>query len=665
MEPATAAAAVAATAEDDDGGKVENSVPESASPARSVVRVSIERLDDLFNLVGEMVNNRSFFKQRLSELEQQIEELHHTTRRLRVSSGKLETDFESGDAGGGSSSSSSGPASISLGGANYGIRPGQANSVANFKAQEFDTLEFDRYTDFHQTARELVETASDASSINNNLDNLLDNLNLLFENQHRLLEGMQDNLLRLRMVSLDSLAQRLHRTARVTAQEEGKCVDLTIENDTIEIDTEILDSFVEPLLHILRNAVAHGIEPAETRRLLGKPEKGRITLRAYSEGTHIVFVLSDDGRGISLADLKEKAAQIGFISKQEAAAMSDEEAYSLIFLPGLSTAAQISQVSGRGVGMNIVKTNITRRQGTISVKSEPGKGTTFTVRLPVALAVTRALLVKAAGTETFAFPLNLVKQVTEISPAEFEQAKRDKRLLVGKTAYSFFHFNELLNLPTVMPAAGNDSKIPLLLLETSENPSAMAIDQILRTEEIVIKPLGATLENVPEIIGATILGDGCAVPVLDLVYLLKKPAVHVKKPVRNLPEKKSGLTVLIVDDSPSVRQINLKLIKNAGWQAIIAKDGLEALEILQTLGETPDIVLTDVEMPRMDGYELLASLKRQPSTNSIPVIMITSRAGEKHRRKAFDLGVDEYLTKPYQDGMLIETIKRLTIHPPA
>jgi chemosensory pili system protein ChpA (sensor histidine kinase/response regulator) len=249
--------------------------------------------------------------------------------------------------------------------------------------------------------------------------------------------------------------------------------------------------------------------------------------------------------------------------------------------------------------------------------------------------------------------------VTEISQAEFEKARRDKILTVGKTAYSFFHFNQLLNLPS-FPAAVPDSKIPLLLIETSETPCALAIDQILRTEEIVIKPLGATFAGVPEIIGATILGDGCAVPVLDLVYLLKKPPVQLKKPPLAAPEKKSKITVMIVDDSPSVRQINLKLAKNAGWQAIVAKDGLEALEILQALRELPDIVLTDVEMPRMDGYEFLASLKRQPATRSIPVIMITSRAGEKHRRKAFDLGVSEYLSKPYEDSALINAVKRLT-----
>lgn len=668
--PQAAPAAIASeSASAETTAAAENPAMETANANRSVVRVSVERLNDLFNLVSEMVISRSVFEQRLSELEQQIGELHHTTRRLRFSTGKLETDFET-------SAPVVPPAALNFpayhlaGGGEKAVNP-----LADLKLEEFDSLEFDRYSEFNQTTRELVETTSDTSAINSNLDNLLGNLNLLFDNQRRLIEGMQDNLFRLRMVSLSTLSQRLQRAVRVTAQEEGKLVDLVIENETVDIDTEILDSFIEPLIHLLRNAVAHGIEMAETRRLLGKPERGKITLRAYSEGTHIVFVISDDGRGISVSDLKEKAAQTGFISKKEASAMADEDAYSLVFLPGLSTAAQINQVSGRGVGMNIVSSSIARRQGKISIKSEPQKGTSFTVRMPMALAVTRALLVKA-GTQTFAFPLKLVKQVNEISREEFEKAQLLKILTLGENSYSFFYFNELLDLSSPSAALQN-AKVPLILLETFETPCVLTVDQILKAEEIVIKPLGAGLQNIPEIVGATILGDGSVVPVLDLVYLLKKKEKGKGKK-RDAAARRRGdaetndaagfdsslsprpVSVLIVDDSPSVRQVNSSLVKNAGWEVSVAKDGLEALEILQAMRQPPDVILTDVEMPRMDGYELLASLKRQPTLRDIPVIMLTSRAGDKHRRKAFDLGVNEYLTKPYEESVLLDKIKTLT-----
>lgn len=625
--------------------------PESSAAAHGtestnrVTRVSLERLDDLVKLVSEMVINRSVFEQRLFELEQQIDELQHTTNRLRRSTGKLEVDFEASTLG-----------SRNFSFPTFGYAQQNIPSLFEKETDEFDVLEFDQYTEFHQTTRELIEATGDTSSIHNGLESLRSNLSSLFDTQRRLIEEMQTSLLRLRMVPLNSIAPRLQRTVRVTAAEEGKVVDFEIENGWVEIDTQIMDAFVEPVIHLLRNAIAHGIEPVETRFLLGKSEKGKITLRAYSEGTHIVFVVTDDGRGISVAALKEKAISMGFISKKEADTMVDEDAFSLVFLPGLSTTNEINEVSGRGVGMNVVKSNITRRHGTISIKSEPQKGTSFTIRLPMSMAVTRSLLVKA-DTQKFAFPLKLVKKVIEISTAELQRAFHEKELKLDGVSYAFFHFNELLNIPFgINPVNG---RIPLLLLETAESPCALAVEQLTKPEEIVIKPLGSLFQNIPEIIGATILGDGGVVPVLDLVYLIRKKPVKNRKPAAVAAKVKAQANVLIVDDSPSVRQVNSNLIKNAGWQVSVAKDGLEALEMLQTGRNLPDIILTDVEMPRMDGYELLALLKRQETLRKIPVIMITSRSGDKHRRKAYDLGVSEYLTKPYEESVLIKKIQQL------
>jgi chemosensory pili system protein ChpA (sensor histidine kinase/response regulator) len=338
--------------------------------------------------------------------------------------------------------------------------------------------------------------------------------------------------------------------------------------------------------------------------------------------------------------------------------MTDEETLSLVFLPGLTTAEEISQVSGRGVGMNIVRTNILRQQGTISIDSTPQKGTTFTIRMPMALAVTRSLLVKAGG-QKYAFPLKLVKHISEISPADLEKAQSEKAIRLGDITYAVSHLNELLGLPSTNNFYENN--FPLLILDTIKKPCALIVDKIIKPEEIVIKPLGKPLEDLPDLLGATILGDGSVVPVLDLAYLIdeqKPKSKHIKsyKP----EQQKTQLNILIVDDSPSVRHINSRLATNNGWNSIIAKDGLEALEFLQTSNNLPDIILTDVEMPQMDGYELLASLKRSKTLREIPVVMITSRAGEKHRQKAFDLGVSEYLTKPYEDLKLIGIIQRLS-----
>ncbi len=612
--------------------------------SRSVIRVSLDKLDDLVRIVSEMVISRSVFEQRLTELSSQVEELQNSTRRLSYSTGKLEVDFEA-DMLGSNRRFSQTP---------FGFSTNKTNGETD--VAEFDSLEFDRYTEFHQTTRELVETTGDTFAINNELENLRGNLEMLFDRQRRLIEEMQDKLLRLRMVSFGSLSNRLQRTVRVTAEQDAKQVELVIHGEQLEVDTQILDSLIEPLLHLLRNAVAHGIENPDTRRLIGKPETGRIELKIYSEGMHIIVNITDDGRGISTAALKKKALENRLITIDQAVGMTDDEALKLIFLPGLTTTEEINYVSGRGVGMNIVQTTIERQQGTVSVSSEVQQGTEFTLRLPMSLAITRALLVRS-NEQIYAFPLNLVKKITEI-PAEII-TKNEKMWQFERENYKLSHLNKLLGFSA--PDVSNLEKVPLLLIETLDRPHALAIDEIIRAEEIVIKPLDKFLQNISDFVGATILGDGSVVPVLDLIYLLAQKETKMNIAETAPPPKAEKQTqVMIVDDSPSVRLINSKLVKNAGMMPLIAKDGLEALEQLQAFQELPDVILTDVEMPRMDGYELLASLKKIEKLRGIPVVMITSRTSDKHREKAFELGVSDYLTKPYEDTKLIETIKTLS-----
>ncbi len=621
--------------------------------SRSVIRVSLDRLDDLVKLVGEMVFSRSVFEQRLYELEQQIYELQNSTRRMRHSTGKLETGFDLGipvDSSFEKHSHSSF--------ANTSKSFGSSFVKTENESREFDSLEFDRYTEFNQTTRELIETTNDALSINSELDSVHNNLEMIFDNQKHLIDEMQEKLLSLRMVSFGTLSARLQRTVRVTAEEEDKLVDLVVEGENLEVDTQILDSLVEPLLHLLRNAVAHGIEPPETRRLLGKNERGKITLDVYSEGTHIVLTITDDGRGISHSTLLDKAVDTKVISTKKSLSLNDNEILSLIFLPGLTTADEISQVSGRGVGMNIVKTNIERQKGTISISSELQKGTSFTLRLPMALAVTRSLLVQA-NNQIYAFPLKLVKRISEISTKNLGRAMKEKMLRLGDTNYNVSHLNELLGVP-VKPNISNQD-VPILLLETLKKPCALFVDKIIKPQEIVIKPLDEPLKNVRSLLGASLLGDGSVIPVLDLVYLLDEQSTIKQKSKSKVQLKiKEKLTVMIVDDSPSVRHVSSTLVKNNNWEPLIARDGLEALDVLNSLTKLPDIILTDVEMPEMDGYELLASLKLLDKIRDIPVVMITSRASDKHRLKAFDLGVSDYITKPYDEIKLIETIKNLS-----
>ncbi len=631
----------------------ENQPQVAANQTRSVVRVSLEKLDDLVKIVSSMVINRSVFEQRLSELELQISELNNSTRRLQTSTSKLETDFQA-DLVNTQNSFVSSQRQMSLAGSYQ--ESYQHGTFGDSNA--FDVLEFDHYTEFNQTTRELIETTADTAAIHNNLDLLKSNFETLFDGQRGLIDEMQEKLLRLRMVKFGSLYQRLQRTVRVTADEEGKMAELFLEGEDLEVDTQILDSLIEPLLHILRNAIAHGIELPETRRLVGKNESGRIKVKAVSEGTHIVLTITDDGRGISASVLRTKAIEKGFITSEEALEMSDEDALSLIFLPGLTTAEDVNYVSGRGVGMNIVKTQIQRHQGTVLIQTEQQKGSAFTLRMPMALAVTRALLVKA-DKQTFAFPLRLVKHICECPSEYLSKINREKSIQLGDTVYRVVHLSEMLGLPA-RPSLEVEN-VPLLLIETTEKPCALIVDQILKPEEIAIKPLGNPLKSTSELLGATILGDGSVVPVLDLMYLLTNKTLVAKKPVIQTEVKVvKQTTVLIVDDSPSVRHLTSKVIKNADWLPIVAKDGLEALEMLQNSHDLPDVILTDVEMPKMDGYELLASLKRIDVLKDIPVVMITSRAGDKHREKAVELGVSEYLSKPFEDAFLIETIKKLS-----
>jgi chemosensory pili system protein ChpA (sensor histidine kinase/response regulator) len=613
---------------------------------RAVVRVSLERLDEISKLMSEMVLCHSVFEQRIAQFESQLEELHHTTNRLKRASSRVETDFEA-------SSLQSRHATFSP----YSFPSNSNISKIASHFQEFDSLEFDRYTEFHQTTRELIESATDSSAINMELEGLLSSFENLFNQQHRLIDETQEKLLRLRMVPLSSFLSRMQRTVRVTANQEGKLADLHIEGENLEIDTQIVDALAEPLLHLLRNAVAHGIESPDERVSLGKDKKGKVSLRAFSEGTHIVLIISDDGRGLDVEHIKQKAVENGIAKRKFVNKLTDEEAFDLIFQAGLSTASQINEVSGRGVGMEIVKTAIERKQGKIKIKSEKNVGTTFTLRLPMALSVTRSLLIKSYG-QTLAFPINLVKQAVEITGSDFSKAQFKGKLRLGEGSYEMLHLNELLGFD--MPRFAIETKIPVLLIESPDRQVALIVDQIIKPQEIVIKQLGKPLQNVPSLLGATILGDGSVVPVIDLVYLLNQEKEEIAKPRETKSAVTNRTSVMIVDDSPSVRRVMTNFLTKAGLECYVAKDGLEALETLQYLPALPSIILTDVEMPRMDGYELLASLKRDDKLEKIPVVMITSRAGDKHRQKAHDLGVSEYLTKPYEDSMLLEKIKQLT-----
>ncbi|HLA96671.1 MAG TPA: response regulator [Pyrinomonadaceae bacterium] len=613
----------------------EDKSQEKAPQSRSIVRVSLSRLDELVGIVRDMIISRSVFEQRFKDLDRQIDELHNTTRRLQTTSTKLEIDFEA------SMMSSD--------------RPSAFGPVTPMSRQYgFDDLEFDQYTEFHQSTRELAETTSDTFAINTALDSLRGNFEILFDEQRRLVEELQEKLMRIRMVEFGSLSNRLQRAVRVTCEEENKKAQISIINEKLEIDTQILDSMIEPLMHLLKNAVVHGIESPEVRRLLGKPELGLIEVSMTNEETHIVLTVSDDGRGIGPTALKDKAVAMGLITHEAVSELSEEETLELIFLPGLTTAERLNLSAGRGVGMSIVKESIEASKGTISIDSTPQKGTRFTVRMPLALAVTNVLLVKV-DRQTYALPLKQIRHVSEINAENFSRnAKGDEISIAGTT-------HPLICLGSYVNAGSQPSEdltgMNALLVASTDRTYALSVNDVLRSEEVVIKSLGKPLDNLKGVLGAAILGNGELVPILDLPTLIKKKPKREKIDAPAPVAEK--LTIMIVDDSPSVRHLTSKIIEGAGWEVKTAKDGIDALEQLKAAAKLPAVILSDIEMPRMDGYELAASLQRSDQFNKIPVVMITSRSADKHREKALENGVSQYLTKPYDDKELIRTIKTL------
>lgn len=623
-----------------------------------MVRVPIEQLDELIRLVGELVITRTAFEQRMGDLTREVEELRPSIDRLRRASSRLEIEYEVSTLGGGlrrilapqepKPKQNGDPA------------PMDSPTVWTTQADDFDELEFDRYTEFHLLSRELSETTNDVNTVGNTLNTLIGDFDNILNRQSRLSSELQEKLMRTRMVPLASLATRLHRAVRVVARKQDKLVDLVLEGERIELDKTVLEEMADPLLHLLRNAVDHGIEPPSLREVLGKPQQGQIRLHAYHEGNQVVIQISDDGAGLEPEILRAKAINGGYISEADAPALSDEALHGLVFLPGFSTADQISDVSGRGVGLDVVKTNVNKLKGTINLASTPGQGMTFTIRLPRTLAVTRALLVKA-NNETFAIPLNAITQLLRLEREDFMRVGQEPVLRVGGRVYPLLRLGEVLDLK--QPVDDTAQRPPVLILDAGGQQVALIVDHIVQGREIVIKTLGSHLRRIHGIMGATLMGDGSVVLILNPAELVTDPTqaeAQSQTPFQvSMPTTRQAWNILIVDDSVSVRRVVSNMIKNAGWQPTTARDGLEALEIIQRSAQPPDLILLDIEMPRMDGYELTATLRGQEAYQDIPIIMLTSRAGEKHRHKAFDLGASEYVVKPYQDETLLNLIRRL------
>ncbi len=624
------------------------------------VRVPLERLDELVRLVSELVINRAAFEQRLAGYARMVNELRTSAGRLRHASSELQVAYEAKSLGGRGLGGPAAPAPNAAGGRSLWAETGGGGGA------DFDELEFDRYTQFHLLTRAMAEATTDVATTGGELRGLLGDFDALMTRQSRLSRDLQNRLTRVRMVPLANLAPRLRRATRQVAQQLGKLVDLEFSGAHTELDKTVLEEMADPLLHLLRNCVDHGVETPEERRAAGKPERARVFVKAFHRGTQALIQIGDDGRGLDLNKIRATAVRQGLYTVEQAAAAAPAELQALILAPGFSTAAAVSEVSGRGVGMDIVREKVRRLKGTIHIESRPGQGALFTIALPMTLAVVRALLVQAGG-RMYAVPMQAVSRILRVDPKNVQQVGGARAFDDNGKLYPLRRLADALGLApaetaAAAPAAGRDNHPSALLVRTLDRDVAVEVERVLYGREVVVKTLGTHLRRVPGVMGATILGDGSVVPILDTVEMFgpqDAARLAARLPARRAqPAARGQLEVMVVDDSVSVRRVVCNLVKSRGWRPLQARDGLDALEQLRA-GARPSVVLLDVEMPRMTGYDLLAHLRGTPEFAGLPVAMITSRSGAKHRQKALDLGADDYVVKPYQDDDLIALVERL------
>ena len=573
------------------------------STSGQYVRVPIERLDELVRFVSELLVNRSTFEQYLGAYGSEVSELDLSISRLKRVSQRLDADVE--------------VTPLSGGIGRLAIRGLLLPEGKGDKRGDFDLLELDRYTDLHLISRDLAETAVDVSATASELRSRAGDFDSYLNRLSRLTSDIQDRLMRLRMVPLASLSTRLHRTVRVTAERTGKECEFVLQGGRVELDKTVLEEMAGPIEHALRNAVDHGIEGEALRNATGKPARGRIALEAHYEGTQVVLVISDDGAGISPELVRTAAIERGLLSESEAAQMADDRVLDFIFQAGFSTLRSVSEVSGRGVGMDVMRSTVLRLKGTVEVTSSPGRGTRLTVRLPMTLAIMRVILVKAHR-ETFALPANVVARILRVGPESIETVAGKPVLRSDGKVIPVVRLGESLHLKGLPDAAVN--RQPAMLLRLGDHVVALLVDEVEDAREVVVKTMGTVLRKVRGFTGATLMGDGSVVLILDPADLVENLIPRAARAAISAPAPAPitrPLEILTVDDSVSVRRVLAKLIESTGWRPTPARDGVEALEILQR-GYQPDAILVDVEMPRMDGYELLAALRGIRGSNKCP-----------------------------------------------
>jgi chemosensory pili system protein ChpA (sensor histidine kinase/response regulator) len=594
------------------------------------VRVRSDLLNNLVDYAGEVNIYHARMGKQITDFGFNLSELSQTVVRLKEQLRNLEIETE------------------------IQIRSGYEKETDNYDAG-FDPLEMDQYSTLQQLSRSLSETAADVDSINEILADITRDSETLLAQESRISTDLQEGLMRTRMVRFGGLSSRLRRIVRQVARELGKEVEVEIEGEGSEVDRTVLDRIIAPIEHILRNAVAHGIEKPEDRKAQGKNETGKITIHVDRQGTDVVINIGDDGRGIDTDKVREKAIQQGLVS--EDVKLSDHDALQFILQSGFSTADEVTQVAGRGVGMDVVDSEIKQLGGVLDIGTAQGKGTDFNIRLPLTLAINQALLV-SAGDDVFAVPLASIEGVVRMTGYELQRFYDSDNNLYEFNGVEFElkHLGGLLT--GVQPDYSKQLQLfPVLLVRVGDQHFALHVDDMLGRREIVVKPVGLQIGAVRGIAGATILADGRVVLILEMSALvaaesLFKPHEPVEAVTKPVDDGKK--TIMVVDDSITIRKITERMLKRYGIEVVLAKDGVDATSQLQD--SIPDLMLLDIEMPRMDGFEVASFVRNDDRLKDIPIIMITSRTGSKHKEKAMEIGVNRYLGKPFQEDDLVSNI---------
>lgn len=613
-----------------------------------LVRVRADILDRLVNQAGEVSISRSKLETEVGTIRLSLTEMTENVARLRDQLREIEMQAET-----------------------------QITSrMAHSADREFDPLEFDRFTRLQELTRMMAESVNDVGSVQQTLARTVDNASADLTAQGRLTRELQQDLMRVRMVQFASIAERLYRVTRQTSKEIDKRVNLDIRGSAVEIDRSVLERMTGPFEHLLRNAIVHGIETREQRHAAGKSDIGELLVEIRQEGNEVVIQFSDDGQGLDLDRIRDKAQVTGLLGDGEGA--SDAEVTDLIFHSGFSTAEQITELAGRGVGMDVVRSEAAALGGRVVVVSEAGKGAHFTIYLPLTLAVTQVVIV-TTGAQTYAVPSVLVEQVQQLKTNPLAAAYNDGAIMWQNQRVPMHYLAGILGNRDAVAVTQQYS--PIMILKSGNDRVAIHVDEILGNREVVVKNIGPQLARMIGIAGATVLGSGEIVLILNPVPLAQRFAHESVRAPRLTPadlpdamgavaelvhsrsaaptaEPVQGLRtqhiVMVVDDSLTVRRVTQRLLAREGYQVVLAKDGVDALEHLQSI--TPDVMLVDIEMPRMDGFDLTRNVRNDERTRGIPIIMITSRTAAKHRNYAMELGVNEYLGKPYQEDALLKSI---------